>query len=54
MRYQDLVRLRCAMDTVKPFVVVQDYRPALADPTSEQLRRALSPLQPMQQQLALL
>jgi predicted DNA-binding helix-hairpin-helix protein len=54
VRYQDLVRLRCAMDTVKPFVVVQDYRPALADPTSEQLRRALSPLQPMQQQLALL
>jgi len=54
VRYQDLIRLRCAMDTVKPFIVVQDYRPALADPTSEQLRRVLSPLQPMQQQLALL
>jgi putative DNA modification/repair radical SAM protein len=51
IRYQDLVRLRCAMDKVKPFIVVQDYRPGLADPPSEQLRRALSPA-PMQ--LALL
>lgn len=42
IRYQDLVRLRCPMDKVKPFIVVQDYRPALADPPSEQLRRALS------------
>jgi len=51
IRYQDLVRLRCAMDTVKPFVVTQDYRPALAEPTSDQLRRALAPAP---QQLALL
>ncbi|MWL87371.1 putative DNA modification/repair radical SAM protein [Cupriavidus sp. SW-Y-13] len=43
IRYQDLIRLRCAMDTVKPFVVTQDYKPALAEPTSEQLRRALAP-----------
>ncbi|AOB32717.1 biotin synthase [Bordetella sp. H567] len=42
IRYQDLVRLRCAMDKVKPFIVVQDYRPGLADPSSEQLRRTLS------------
>lgn len=43
VRYQDLVRLRCPMQKLRPFVVVQDYRPPLADPTSEQLRRALSP-----------
>lgn len=43
IRYQDLVRLRCAMDKVKPFIVVQDYRPSLAEAPSEQLRRALSP-----------
>lgn len=42
IRYQDLVRLRCAMDKIKPFIVVQDYRPALAEPPSEQLRRTLS------------
>lgn len=43
IRYQDLVRLRCAMDKIKPFVVVQDYKPGLAEPGTEQLRRALSP-----------
>ncbi|HEY0297123.1 MAG TPA: putative DNA modification/repair radical SAM protein [Bordetella sp.] len=42
IRYQDLVRLRCAMEKVKPFIVVQDYRPGLAEPPSEQLRRALT------------
>ncbi|OZI26389.1 putative DNA modification/repair radical SAM protein [Bordetella genomosp. 9] len=42
VRYQDLVRLRCAMDKVKPFIVVQDYRPSLAEPPSEQLRRSLT------------
>ncbi|ARP80104.1 putative DNA modification/repair radical SAM protein [Bordetella genomosp. 8] len=42
VRYQDLVRLRCAMDKVKPFIVVQDYRPGLAEPPSEQLRRSLT------------
>ncbi|OWT67956.1 MULTISPECIES: putative DNA modification/repair radical SAM protein [unclassified Achromobacter] len=43
VRYQDLIRLRCAMDKVKPFVVVRDYRPATAEAPSEQLRRALAP-----------
>lgn len=43
VRYQDLIRLRCAMDKVKPFVVVRDYRPAAAESPSEQLRRALAP-----------
>lgn len=43
IRYQDLIRLRCAMDKVRPFVEVQDYRPGLAEPPSEQLRRALTP-----------
>ncbi|ANN76390.1 putative DNA modification/repair radical SAM protein [Bordetella flabilis] len=51
VRYQDLIRLRCPMDTVRPFIVVRDYRPALAEPPSEQLRRALSP---RPRQLALL
>ncbi|RZT42113.1 putative DNA modification/repair radical SAM protein [Cupriavidus agavae] len=51
IRYQDLIRLRCAMDTVKAFVVTQDYKPALAEPSSEQLRRALAPAP---QQLALI
>ncbi|ALM82104.1 putative DNA modification/repair radical SAM protein [Bordetella sp. N] len=43
VRYQDLIRLRCAMDKVKPFVIVRDYRPAVAESPSEQLRRALAP-----------
>jgi putative DNA modification/repair radical SAM protein len=51
VRYHDLIRLRCPMDTVRPFIVVRDYRPALAEPPSEQLRRALSP---RPRQLALL
>ncbi|ANN65566.1 putative DNA modification/repair radical SAM protein [Bordetella bronchialis] len=42
IRYQDLIRLRCAMDKIKPFIVVQDYRPGLAEPPSEQLRQSLS------------
>lgn len=43
IRYQDLIRLRCAMEKVKPFVVVQDYRPALAEAQSAHLRRSLAP-----------
>ncbi|MFC3608303.1 putative DNA modification/repair radical SAM protein [Stutzerimonas tarimensis] len=31
IRYDDLVRLRCSMDKLKPFVVVQDYRPRTLD-----------------------
>ncbi len=50
IRYQDLVRLRCAMDKVKPFIEVQDYRPQrLADAPSEHLRRALAPAPPPEQ-----
>jgi len=41
IRYQDLVRLRCAMDKARPFIVVQDYRPGLAEPPSDQLRQVL-------------
>jgi predicted DNA-binding helix-hairpin-helix protein len=43
VRYQDLVRLHCAMDKIKPFVITQDYRSALHDASSDQLRRALTP-----------
>ncbi|MDR5752995.1 MULTISPECIES: putative DNA modification/repair radical SAM protein [unclassified Caballeronia] len=42
IRYADLVRLRCGMEKVKPFVVTQDYRPPVRETSSEQLRRALS------------
>ena len=53
IRYQDLILLRCAIEKVKRFIVAQDYRPTLADPPSEQLRRALAPA-PAPQQLSLL
>ncbi|SAI28623.1 putative DNA modification/repair radical SAM protein [Bordetella ansorpii] len=53
IRYQDLILLRCAIEKVKRFIVAQDYRPSLAEPPSEQLRRALAPL-PAPQQLSLL
>ncbi|WP_454689624.1 putative DNA modification/repair radical SAM protein [Achromobacter aloeverae] len=43
VRYQDLIRLRCAIEKARPFVVVRDYRPATAESSSEQLRRALAP-----------
>ncbi|UPL20652.1 putative DNA modification/repair radical SAM protein [Alcaligenes faecalis] len=42
IRYQDLIRLRCSIKTLKPFVVVQDYRPGLAEAASDKLRRMLS------------
>ncbi|CAM5481027.1 MULTISPECIES: putative DNA modification/repair radical SAM protein [Alcaligenes] len=42
IRYQDLIRLRCSIKTLQPFVVVQDYRPGLADAASDKLRRMLS------------
>lgn len=42
IRYQDLIRLRCSIKTLQPFVVVQDYRPRLADVASEKLHRMLS------------
>ncbi len=40
VRYQDLVRLRCGMEKVKPFVVTEDYRPPLREVQSDHLRRA--------------
>lgn len=40
VRYQDLVRLRCGMDKVRPFIVTEDYRPPLREVQSDQLRRA--------------
>jgi putative DNA modification/repair radical SAM protein len=43
IRYHDLVRLRCPMDKIKPFVVTVDYRPLADDISSERLRRALTP-----------
>ncbi|WP_144630820.1 putative DNA modification/repair radical SAM protein [Bordetella genomosp. 13] len=51
IRYQDLILLRCAVDKVKRFIVAQDYRPSLAEPPSDHLRRALAPAP---QQLSLL
>ncbi len=42
IRYQDLIRLRCSIRTLQPFVVVQDYRPGLAEAASDTLRRMLS------------
>ncbi len=42
IRYQDLIRLRCSIKTLQPFVVVQDYRPGLAEAASDKLRRMLS------------
>lgn len=42
IRYQDLIRLRCSIRTLQPFVVVQDYRPGLAEATSDKLHRMLS------------
>lgn len=42
IRYADLVRLRCSMDKLAPFVVVQDYRPArLVEAESPRLREQL-------------
>ncbi|WP_068824908.1 putative DNA modification/repair radical SAM protein [Pseudomonas sp. BMS12] len=42
IRYLDLVRLRCAVDKAKPFIVTQDYRPQQASLESSALRRQLS------------
>jgi len=43
IRYHDLVRLRCPMEKIKPFVVTVDYRPLADDISSERLRRVLTP-----------
>ncbi|NEX60011.1 putative DNA modification/repair radical SAM protein [Noviherbaspirillum galbum] len=42
VRYADLVRLRCGMKKLAPFVVTADYRPPHDTQPSEALRRALS------------
>lgn len=52
IRYDDLIRLRCSMDKIRPFVVTQDYKPPVRDVSSETLRRTLTAAPPVQ--LALL
>ncbi|TWI58397.1 putative DNA modification/repair radical SAM protein [Pseudomonas duriflava] len=42
IRYADLIRLRCSLEKAKPFIIVQDYRPALALADSQHLRYQLS------------
>ena len=42
IRYEDLTRLRCALEKAKPFIVTQDYRPQLATRESLLLRQQLS------------
>lgn len=41
IRYQDLIKLRCNMDTVKAFVETADYRPATKEVSSATLRGTL-------------
>jgi predicted DNA-binding helix-hairpin-helix protein len=43
VRYEDLVRLRCPLEKIKPFVITQDYRAAMHDASSARLRDALTP-----------
>jgi predicted DNA-binding helix-hairpin-helix protein len=52
VRYEDLVRLRCPLEKIKPFVVTQDYRAAKHDASSAHLQRILTP-PPMQTQMQL-
>jgi putative DNA modification/repair radical SAM protein len=51
VRYEDLVRLRCPLEKIKPFVVTQDYQAPMHDASSAHLRRILTP--PMQTQMQL-
>ncbi|WP_110686820.1 putative DNA modification/repair radical SAM protein [Salinicola aestuarinus] len=48
IRFQDLVALRCRLETLKPFVVTQDYRPADAARDSQRLRQTMTEPQPAQ------
>lgn len=41
IRYQDLTRMRCALEKAKPFIITHDYRPTQAGTDSLSLRRAL-------------
>lgn len=51
IRYQDLVALRCRMDTLRPFVITQDYRPAESHWESQRIRQRLTAPQPAQMAL---
>ena len=42
IRFEDVKRLRCALEKAKPFIVTADYKPAQAEYDSQLLRRALS------------
>jgi putative DNA modification/repair radical SAM protein len=42
IRYADLVRLRCSMKKIAPFIVTADYRPVGDTAPSEMLRRSLA------------
>lgn len=42
IRFEDLTRLRCALEKAKPFIVTQDYRPQQAGSESLLLRQQLS------------
>ena len=42
IRYDDLTRLRCALEKAKPFIVTQDYHPPQAGSESLQLRQQLT------------
>ncbi|MGI4982584.1 MAG: putative DNA modification/repair radical SAM protein [Janthinobacterium lividum] len=42
VRYADLVRLRCSMAKIKPFIVTDDYGPPLRDVSSQRLRESFS------------
>jgi predicted DNA-binding helix-hairpin-helix protein len=42
IRYADLIRLRCSLEKAKPFIIVQDYRPASNLAESLHLRSQLS------------
>jgi putative DNA modification/repair radical SAM protein len=42
IRFEDLTRLRCALEKAKPFIVTQDYRPLKASRESLLLRQQLS------------
>ncbi|NML61474.1 putative DNA modification/repair radical SAM protein [Massilia sp. RP-1-19] len=42
IRYADLVRLRCSMKKIAPFIVAADYRPVQGAAASEVLRRSMA------------
>ncbi|WP_353981517.1 putative DNA modification/repair radical SAM protein [Salinicola endophyticus] len=51
IRFQDLIALRCRVETLRPFVVTQDYRPADGQRDSARLRQQLTAPQPAQMAL---